>query len=52
LNQPCRKKFVAVDKDEKKGVGDLKITLTTELEMHSLEFAQLVVCLALEITVK
>ena len=36
-NQPRRKKFVAVNKDEKE-VGDLKITLTSDMEMQSLEF--------------
>ena len=40
-NQPRRKKFVAVNKDEK-GVGDLKTALTSAMEMQSLEFAQLV----------
>jgi hypothetical protein len=49
-NQPRRKKFVEVNKDEK-GVGDLKTALTSEMEMQSLEFAQLVSCLALGITV-
>ena len=49
--QPRRKKFVAINKDEK-GVGDLKTTLTSDMEMQSLEFAQLVSCLALGITVK
>ena len=46
--RPRRKKFVAVDKDEK-GVGDLKITLTSDMEMQGLEFAHLVSCLALGI---
>jgi hypothetical protein len=32
-NQPKRKKFVAVNKDEK-GFGDLKITSTSDMEMH------------------
>jgi hypothetical protein len=45
------KKFVAVNIDEK-GVGDLKTALTSDMEMQSLEFAQLVSCLALGITVK
>ena len=49
-NQPRRKNFVAVNEDEK-GVGDLKTALTSAMEMQSLEFAQLVSCLALEITV-
>ena len=49
--QPRRKKFVVVNKDEK-GVGNLKTTLTSDMEMQSLEFAQLVSCLALWITVK
>ena len=50
-NQPRRKKFVAVNKDEK-GVGDVKTTLTSDMEMQNLEFVQLVSSLALEITVK
>ena len=37
-NQPRRKKFVAVKKDET-GVGDLKTTFTSDMEMQSLEFA-------------
>ena len=45
-----RKKF-AVNKDEK-GVGDLKTALIPDKERQSLEFAQLVSCLALGITVK
>ena len=39
-NQPKRKKFVAVNK-MKEG-GDLKSMLTSDMEMRSLEFAQLV----------
>ena len=50
-NQPKRKKFVAVNKDEK-GVGDLKTALTSAMEMQTLEFAQLVSCPALGIIVK
>ena len=50
-NQPRRKKFVTVNKDEK-GVEDLKTALTSDMEMQSLEFAQLFSCLALGITVK
>jgi hypothetical protein len=50
-NQPRRKKFVAVDKDEK-GVGDVKTALKSNMETQSLEFAQLVSCLALGIAVK
>jgi hypothetical protein len=34
-NQPRRKKFAAVNKYEK-GVEDLKTTLTSDKEMHSL----------------
>jgi hypothetical protein len=49
--QPRRKKFVAVNKNEK-GVGDLKTALTSDRKTQSLEFAQLVSCLALGITVK
>ena len=50
-NQPKSKTFVAVNKDQK-GVGDLKITLTSDMEMQGLEFAHLVSCLALGITAK
>jgi hypothetical protein len=49
--QPRRKKFVEVNKDEK-GVEDLKTTLTSHMKMQSLEFSQLVSCLALGVTVK
>jgi hypothetical protein len=45
------KEVVAVNKDEK-GVGDLKTVLTSDIEMQSSEFALLVSCLALGITVK
>jgi hypothetical protein len=47
-NQPRRKKFVVVNKDEK-GVGDLKTALISDMDMWSLEFAQLVSYLASEI---
>jgi hypothetical protein len=50
-NQPRRKKFVAVSKDENR-VRDLKTALTSVMEMQSLEFAQLVSYLAMRITVK
>jgi hypothetical protein len=50
-NQPRRKKFDAVNRG-KKGVGDLKTTLTSDIEMQSLEFARLISYLALEVTVK
>jgi hypothetical protein len=50
-NQPKIKKFVTANKDEK-GVGDLKTALTSAIEMQSLEFALLVSCLVLGITVK
>jgi hypothetical protein len=43
--------LVAVSKDEK-GVEDLTTPLTSDMEMQSLEFAQLVSCLALRVTVK
>ena len=46
-----KKEFVSVNKVEK-GVGYLKTALTSDMEMQSLEFAQLVSCLALGITVK
>ena len=49
--QPRRKKFVAINKDEK-GVGDLKTTLTSDMEIQSLDRVQLVSCLALGFTVK
>ena len=50
-NQPKRKKFFAITKDEK-GVGDLKTVLTSAIEMQNFEFAQLVSYLSLGITVK
>jgi hypothetical protein len=50
-NQFTRKNFVAVNKDEKR-VGDLKTALTSDMEMQSSEFAQLVSCFALGVTVK
>jgi hypothetical protein len=50
-NQPRGKKFVPVNKDEK-GAGDLKSAFISDMEMQSLEFAQLISCLALGITVK
>ena len=37
-NQPRRKKFGAVNKDEKE-VGDLKTALISNMEAQSLEFA-------------
>jgi hypothetical protein len=49
--QPWRKKFVAVNKDEK-GAEGLKTTLASAMEMQSLEFAQLVSCFVLGIRVK
>jgi hypothetical protein len=50
--EPAQEKnFFVVNKD-KKGVGDLKTALTSDTEMQSLEFAQLVSCLALGVTVK
>jgi hypothetical protein len=42
---------VRLGKKDEKGVGDLKTALTSGMEMQSLEFAQLVFCLALGITV-
>ena len=50
-NQSRRNMFVTVNKDEK-GAGDLKTALTSDMKMQSLEFAQLVSCLALGIAVK
>ena len=50
-NQPRRKKFVAVNKDVK-AVGDVKIALTSDINMQNLEFSQLVSCLSLASTVK
>jgi hypothetical protein len=49
-NKP-EKKLVAVNKDEK-GVGDLNTALKSDMKVQSLEFAQLVSCLTLGITVK
>jgi hypothetical protein len=48
--EPAQEKEV-VNRDEK-GVGELKASLKSDMEMQSLEFAQLVSCLALGITVK
>ena len=50
-NQPKRKKFFAITKDERWD-GDLKTVLTSAIEMQNLEFAQLVSYLSLGITVK
>ena len=50
-DQTWRKSCVPVNKDERR-VGDLKISLTLDMEMQSLEFVQLVSCLALGIAVK
>jgi hypothetical protein len=36
-----RKKFIAVNKDVK-GVGDLNTALVSDMQMQSLEFAQLI----------
>jgi hypothetical protein len=44
-------KFVAVNKYEK-GLRDLKTTLTSDTEMQSLEFAQIISCLDLGITIE
>jgi hypothetical protein len=49
-NQPRRKKFVAINKDEK-GSGDLKTVLTSDMEVQSLEFVQLISCLVLRLQV-
>jgi hypothetical protein len=49
-NQSSKKKLVAVNKDEKGG-GDLKNDLTSDIEIQSLEFVQLVSRLALEIKI-
>jgi hypothetical protein len=53
-NEPKRIKFVAAEcqicqqqSTRMKGVGDLKSTLTSDTGTRSLEFAQLVSCLAL-----
>ena len=43
--------LVAVNKDEK-GVEELKTALPSDMEMQSLDFSQLVSCLAWGITVK
>ena len=50
-NQARRKKFVAVNKNEKR-VGDLKTALTSDMEMQSLAFAWLVSYIALGIAVQ
>jgi len=50
-NHPRRNKSVVVNKDEE-GVGDLKTALTSDMEMQSLEFVQLVFCLPLGIILK
>ena len=50
-NQPRRKKFVAVNKDDKE-VEDLKTALTSAMEIESLKFAKLVSCAVLWITDK
>ena len=47
-NHASRKKFVVVNKDEK-GVEDLKTALISDMDMWSLDFAQLVSYLASEI---
>ena len=44
-------KFVAVNKYEK-GLRDLKTALTSDTEMQSLEFAQIISCLDLGITIE
>jgi hypothetical protein len=49
-NRPRRKQFVAVNKDEMEWSSE--DALTSAMEMQSLEFAQLVFCLSLRITVK
>ena len=50
-NQP-RRKTVCCSPQRQKRSGDLKIALTSAMEMQCLEFAQLVSCLSLRITVK
>jgi len=50
-DQLKRKKFVAANKEEKGG-EDMKTALISDMETQSLEFAQLVSCLALRITIK
>jgi len=40
VDSPQEKKFVVISKDEK-GTGDLKTDLISDMEMQSLEFAQL-----------
>jgi hypothetical protein len=50
--EPAQEKaVVAVNKDEK-GVEDLMMMLTSDIEMQNVGFPQLVSCLALGITVK
>jgi hypothetical protein len=50
-NQLRRKQFVGSQQRGKRS-GDVKTDLTSAMEMQSLQFAQLVSCLSLEITVK
>ena len=50
-NQPRRKKFVAVNKDGKR-VEHLTTALTSDMEMQSLKFSQLVSGLALGVQIK
>ena len=45
------KTFVAINKDAK-GVAELTTALTSDMEIQSLEFSQLVTCLDSGITVK
>jgi hypothetical protein len=51
VNPAQEKKFVAVNKDEN-GIGDLKTALTSDMEIQSLEFTQLVSCLDSRIQLK
>ena len=46
-----KEEVLTVNKDNK-GVGDLKAVLAPDIEIQSLELAQLVSCLVLRITVK
>ena len=50
-NQPRRKKFLAINKDEK-AFEEMKTTLASDMMIQSLEYAQLFSCLALGIKVK
>jgi hypothetical protein len=51
VEQAQVKKFVVVNNDEK-GVGHLKTTFSSDMEMQILDFVHLFSCIALGVTVK